>query len=74
MQFLWPFKAAYLIVYLDDNYKKTIIGVPTRKYVWIMSRDPDVSDAKYQELLDRVAAAGYDTERVQRVPQQWPSK
>jgi apolipoprotein D and lipocalin family protein len=74
MQFLWPFKSAYLIVYLDDNYKKTIIGVPTRKYVWIMSRDPDVSDAKYQELLDRVAAAGYDTERVQRVPQQWPSK
>jgi apolipoprotein D and lipocalin family protein len=74
MQFLWPFKAAYLIVYLDDDYQNTIIGVPARKYVWIMSRDPDVSDAKYKELLDRVAAAGYDVERVQRVPQQWPSR
>jgi apolipoprotein D and lipocalin family protein len=74
MQFLWPFKAAYLIVYLDADYQKTIIGVPTRKYVWIMSRDPDVSDAKYQELLNRVAAAGYDIEQVQRVPQQWPSE
>jgi apolipoprotein D and lipocalin family protein len=74
MQFLWPFKAAYLIVYLDENYEKTIIGVPTRKYVWIMSRDPDVSETDYQELLNRVAAAGYDIERVQRVPQRWPSR
>ena len=74
MQFLWPFKAAYLIVYLDEHYQKTIIGVPARKYVWIMSRDPYVSDADYQELMDQVAAAGYDIERVQRVPQRWPSK
>ncbi|MHC4091952.1 MAG: lipocalin family protein [Planctomycetota bacterium] len=74
MQFLWPFKAAYLIVYIDDSYQETIIGVPSRKYVWIMTRDPNVSEAEYQELLNRVAAAGYDTERVQRVPQQWPSQ
>jgi apolipoprotein D and lipocalin family protein len=74
MRFLWPFKAAYLIVYLDDDYEKTIIGVPNRKYVWIMSRDPDVSDAEYQQLLDHVAALGYDIERVRRVPQQWPSE
>ena len=73
MQFLWPFKAAYLIVYLDDDYQKTIIGVPDRDYVWIMSRDPNVSDADYQELLDYVAGLAYDIERVQRVPQQWPS-
>jgi lipocalin len=29
MQFVWPpFEAAYLIVYPDHEYKKTIIGVP----------------------------------------------
>ena len=74
MQFLWPFKAAYLIVYLDEDYQRTIIGVPDRKYVWIMSRDPDVSDADYQELLDYVARVGHDTEKVQRVPQHWPAE
>ena len=26
MQFLWPFSAAYLIVYLDEEYQRTIIG------------------------------------------------
>jgi apolipoprotein D and lipocalin family protein len=73
MQFLWPFKAAYLIVYLDEDYQRTIIGVPSRKYVWIMSRDPQLSDADYQELLDHAARVGYDTEKVQRVPQRWPA-
>ena len=72
MQFLWPFKAAYLIVYLDEDYQKTIIGVPDRKHVWIMSRDPNLSADDYQQMLDRVAGLGYDVERVQRVPQQWP--
>jgi apolipoprotein D and lipocalin family protein len=74
MQFLWPFKAAYLIVYLDEEYQRTIIGVPSRKYVWIMSRDPELSDADYQELLDFVARVGYDSEKVQRVPQRWPAE
>ena len=71
MQFLGPFKAAYLIVYLDEKYQRTIIGVPNRKYVWIMSRDPELGDADYQELLDHVARVGYDREKVQRVPQRW---
>jgi apolipoprotein D and lipocalin family protein len=74
MQFLWPFKAAYLIVYLDEDYQRTIIGVPNRKYVWIMSRDPQLSDADYQELLDYLARLGYDREQVQRVPQQSPTE
>jgi apolipoprotein D and lipocalin family protein len=71
MQFLWPFKAAYLIVYLDEAYEKTIIGVPNRKYVWIMSRDPNLPEADYQEMLDRVESMGYDVDKVQRVPQRW---
>jgi apolipoprotein D and lipocalin family protein len=73
MQFLWPFKAAYLIVYLDQDYQKTIIGVPDRGNLWIMSRDPQMSDADYQEMLDLAAGLGYDTEKVRRVPQKWPS-
>ena len=43
MQFVWPFKAAYLIMYLDDDYSQTIIGVPDRSFIWIMAREPDMS-------------------------------
>ena len=74
MQFLWPFEAAYLIVYLDEDYRRTIIGVPSRKYLWILSRDPKMSDTDYQELLDYASHIGYDTQKVRRVPQRWPAE
>jgi len=72
MQFIWPIKAEYLIAYLDDAYRETIIARNSRDYVWIMARTPEISAADYQLLIDRVGAMGYDTSRVQRVPQRWP--
>lgn len=72
MQFVWPFRSAYLIVHVDPDYRQTIIGVPDRGNIWIMSRDPDMSDAAYQSLLDRAEALGYDLTKIQRVPQRWP--
>jgi len=72
MQFLWPFKSAYLIVYLADDYSSTIIGVPNRDYIWIMARSPDISEEEYQKLLDISAAAGYDLDKIVRIPHQWP--
>ena len=72
MQFIWPIKAEYLIVYLDDDYRRTIIGRSARDYVWLMARDPEIAPAAFQEMLDAAAGAGYDPERIQRVPQRWP--
>ena len=71
MQFFWPFESAYLIIYLDKNYQETIIGVPDRKYVWIMARKPQMTAARYDKLIKVVAEAGYDVGAVRRVPQRW---
>jgi apolipoprotein D and lipocalin family protein len=70
MQFLWPFRSEYLITYLADDYSKTVISRNKRDYVWIMARTPRISEAEYQELVALVAAQGYDTSKLQRVPQQ----
>jgi apolipoprotein D and lipocalin family protein len=72
MQFLWPFKAQYLIAYLDDAYTQTIIARNARDYVWIMARKPTLEPAVYQSLVDRVGRLGYDTAKLRRVPQLWP--
>jgi apolipoprotein D and lipocalin family protein len=72
MQFFWPIKADYRIVYLDDDYEVTIIGREKRDYVWIMARVPEIDPERYEALLDRVAELGYDRSQVQRVPQRWP--
>ena len=50
MQFVWPIKADYRIVYLDQEYQYTVIGRTRRDYVWIMARAPQISAAKYLEL------------------------
>ena len=71
MRFIWPIKADYRVIYLDDDYSATIIGRNKRDYVWIMAREPQLTDAEYQQLVDVVVAAGYDTSKLERVPQQW---
>lgn len=71
MQFVWPFKADYRIIYLDGDYSTTIIGRQKRDYIWIMSRTPEVSTARYAELLKVAESAGYDTTSIEQVPQSW---
>ena len=72
MQFVWPFKAEYLIVYLDDEYNLTMVGRSKRDYLWIMAREPTVSEASMRELVRRATEMGYDPDRIRRVPQNWP--
>lgn len=72
MQFIWPFKLDYRIVYLSEDYSKTVIGRLKRDYVWIMSRTPTISDAEYVALEGVVKAQGYDLALLRKVPQIWP--
>ncbi len=71
MQFIWPIKADYRIVYIDDDYSQTIIGRNKRDYVWIMAREPSIPEAEYDKLVSLIQSVGYDTSLIRRVPQQW---
>ena len=51
MQFVWPIKAEYRIIYLDADYTTTVIGHTKRDYVRIMAHSPYMEDAAYQTLL-----------------------
>ncbi len=71
MRFVWPIKADYRVVYLSDDYSQTVIARQKRDFVWIMARTPSISDQDYDALVTFVAALGYDTALLQRVPQRW---
>ena len=60
----------YLILDLDPNYQWVVVGHPSRKYGWIMSRAKTLDAKTYQAVLDRLAGQGYDPSRFQKVPQQ----
>ncbi len=69
MQFVWPIKAEYVIVYVDENYSQTIIGRSARDYVWIMARTPQITDADYAAHVERLKTLGYDISKLRKVPQ-----
>ncbi len=71
MRFVWPIKADYRIVWLDDDYSITVIGRDARDFVWIMARESEIPDKKYDEIVSFVESIGYDTSKIQRVPQRW---
>jgi apolipoprotein D and lipocalin family protein len=71
MQFIWPFKSDYRIVYLNDDYTQTVIGRDKRDYVWIMARKPEIPDSDYRNLLELLTRQGYDVRQIQKVPQRW---
>ena len=71
MQFIWPIKSDYRIIYVDDAYNQTIIGRIERDYVWLMARTPQLSEVDYQRFLRLIAEEGYDVSRVRKVPQRW---
>ena len=68
MQFVWPFKAEYRVVYLDEGYTRTVIGRTKRDYVWIMSREPEIPGEDYARILEFLKTQGYDAGRLVKVP------
>ncbi len=70
MQFIWPIKTDYRIVYLSEDYQQTIIGRKARDYVWLMARTPELSDTDYQTMIKKTQGLGYDISKIRKVPQQ----
>lgn len=72
MRFIWPFKAEFLVSYVDPDYSETIIARTKRDYAWIMTRAPEISDERMASLTAELADLGYDVSELRRVPQRWP--
>jgi apolipoprotein D and lipocalin family protein len=70
MQFVWPFKAEYRVIYLNDDYTQTVIGRTKRDYVWIMAREPSIPEADYERIIAFIADEGYDVSHLVKVPHQ----
>ena len=68
MQFIWPFKAEYRIIYLSADHEQTIIGRTKRDYVWIMARRPSISEEDYKRLVTFLEEQGYESAKLRRVP------
>lgn len=61
VQFFWPFAADYWILEVDEDYQWALVGNPSREYLWVLSRTPQMEPVLYGELLDALEVDyGYD--------------
>ena len=56
----------YQILALDDEYRWVLVGAPSREYLWILAREPDMRKDRFQSLLDRAASQGFPVEDLRR--------
>jgi apolipoprotein D and lipocalin family protein len=71
VQPIWPLKFDYHVIALDEDYAWTAIGVPSGKYLWIMSREWKMKEAELSLVLDKLQKINYPTDNLEYIPQKW---
>ena len=62
--FFWPFYGNYWIIKLGNEYEYSVVGTPNRKYLWILSRTPQMDDKLYSQLTEYVKSKGFDVNKL----------
>ncbi len=58
------FSGNYWILDLDENYDSVLVGDKSRKYLWILSRDPKMNAERYTELVEKAKALKFDVSKL----------
>lgn len=69
VRFFWPFTADYWIIDLGQDYEYAVVGQPSRKYLWIISRTPTLPPQTMRGIAERLRRQGYDPRRLELTPQ-----
>lgn len=66
-QIFGPLGTDYWILELGKNYEYAVLGTPSRKHLWILSRTPKFDEARYEEILDRMLEQGFEIGNLVKV-------
>lgn len=70
VSFFEPFWGAYWVLELGEDYEYSVVGHPSRDYLWILSREPQMNAATLDGILSRlVDEHGYELDRFVRTVQ-----
>ena len=56
----------YWIIALDKDYQTVVIGEPSREYLWILARQPELNDDQYQALVQVAEDKGFPVGQLER--------
>ena len=70
VSFFLNFYSDYYVLELDsENYNYALVGSSTDKYLWILSRTPQLPEDIKKKLVTAAERRGYDTNRLQWIEQ-----
>ncbi|MFZ1389931.1 MAG: lipocalin family protein [Thiolinea sp.] len=64
VSFFGPFYGGYNIVELDNDYQHALVVGNNRKYLWILSRQPQLAKSIQERLVAKAKALGFPTEKL----------
>jgi len=62
--FFWPFYGDYWIINLGKDYDYAVVGTPNRRYLWMLSRTPQMDDGLFSHLIESVKSKGFDVNNL----------
>ena len=69
VSFFWPFKSDYWVLGLDPDYRWAVVGNPNRKYLWVLSRTPQLPPVLLDAARASATAQGYDLTQLRYTAQ-----
>ncbi|CAL0325640.1 unnamed protein product [Lupinus luteus] len=66
---IFPVVGDYWVLHIDNDYQYALIGQPSRRYLWILSRNSHLDEEIYNELVEKAKEEGYDVSKLQKTPQ-----
>lgn len=70
VQFIWPFRADYLVEELPEDYSYVVVGHPKKKFLYIMNRSGLMSAHREREIIESCREKGYDVTKLRKVKQE----
>lgn len=64
VSFFGPFYGAYNVLILDPQYRYAVVAGPSRDYLWILARDPQLERATLDALVAQAQEWGFATEAL----------
>ena len=65
VSFFRPFYGGYHIIELDkDAYRYALVAGPSRKYLWILARTPELKPEITARLVEKARALGFETDKL----------
>lgn len=69
VSFFWPFRSDYWVIGLDADYRWAVVGNPNRRFLWILSRTPQLPQDMLDAALKAATDQGYDLKQLRYTTQ-----